>query len=91
MIPDVIPAAFKEALKEYVFRRRWAYIKTFAGPLGDHVLADLAVFCRATKSTAHTDPHMAARLDGRREVWLRIQSHLQLSEDDLWKLLGGEK
>jgi len=25
-------------------------------------------------------------LDGRREVWLRIQQHLQLSEDALWKL-----
>jgi hypothetical protein len=47
------------------------------------VLADLAKFCRANRSTFHPDPHVAARLDGRREVWLRITQHLNLSTDDL--------
>lgn len=32
---------------------------------------------------------MAGRLDGRREVFLRIQQHLQLSDDDLWSLYDG--
>lgn len=55
------------------------------------VLSDLARFCRAHSSTGHADPHIAARLDGRREVWLRIQNHLRLTDDELWQLHGGEK
>jgi hypothetical protein len=50
------------------------------------VLEDLAKFCRAHESTFHAEERVAGRLDGRREVWLRIQQHLQLSEDALWKL-----
>lgn len=53
------------------------------------VLADLARFCRAHVSTAGRDAHEAARLDGRREVWLRIQQHLNLSPETLWLLFDG--
>lgn len=74
--------------KLYLFRRRTAYVKTFDGPVAEEVLADLARFCRAHKPTFHPDPRVAAQLDGRREVWLRIQQHLQLSDDDLWRLMG---
>lgn len=80
----------KERVKDFIFSRQQAYHKIFDGPRGEIVLADLAKFCRATESTGHPDSHMAARLDGRREVFLRIQQHLQLSQDDLWKLLSGE-
>lgn len=52
------------------------------------VLKDLAKFCRAVESTFHPDPRIAAQLDGRREVFLRIQQHLQLSTEQLWALLG---
>ncbi len=52
------------------------------------VLEDLAKFCRAHESTFHEDPRLHAVLEGRREVWLRIQNHLQLSDDELWKLYG---
>jgi len=55
------------------------------------VLVDLQRFCRANTSTAHPDPYMAARLDGRREVWLRLQQHLRLDDETLWKLYGGDK
>jgi hypothetical protein len=71
--------------------RQVSYYQTF-NPNGQDtrvVLKDLAAFCRANKSTGHKDPYLAARLDGRREVWLRIQQHLQLSEDDLWRLYDG--
>lgn len=77
--------------KSFLRSRRLAYIRTFEGPVAAEVLADLAKFCRAHKSTAHADPHMAARLDGRREVWLRLQQHLQLNDEDLWKLFGDHK
>lgn len=53
------------------------------------VLADLARFCRAHISTAAPDPYVAARLDGRREVWLRVQNHLHLSPETLWLLFDG--
>ena len=68
--------------------RRTQYVRTFKNPVGRVVLKDLAKFCRAHDSTGHADPHIAARLDGRREVWLRIQHHLNLSDSELWQLYG---
>lgn len=66
--------------------RATAYKLTFNGQAADAVLRDLARFCRAHKSTYHPDPHLSAKLDGRREVWLRIANHLNLSEEQLWDL-----
>lgn len=80
-----IPNALK-----YLLGRRGAYQATFMGPRAEEVLKDLARFCRAHESTAHPDSHMAARLDGRREVWLRIQNHLRLTDDELWKLYNSK-
>lgn len=76
-----------EALMGLITRRRSAYVNTFAGPAADKVLADLAVFCRATTSTFHADPRVHAVAEGRREVWLRIQNHLHLSDEQLLELI----
>lgn len=51
------------------------------------VLADLANFCRARSSTFNPDPRLAGQLDGRREVFLRIEQHTQLSNETLWRLV----
>lgn len=51
------------------------------------VLADLARFCRANVSTFHPDQRMSDVLQGRREVWLRICEHLNLSEQELYEKL----
>ena len=75
-----------ERAKQFLFGRQTAYRAVFNGPMSDVVLVDLAKFCRANESTYHPDPRVAAQLDGRREVFLRIQQHLKLSSDDLWKL-----
>lgn len=72
----------------YLRARAHAYRVTFVGPKADEVLADLAKFCRATESTFHVDSRAHAVAEGRREVWLRIQHHLKLSDDDLWKRYG---
>jgi hypothetical protein len=72
--------------RAYLSRRRTAYVKTFTGPFGGEVLEDLAKFCRATETTFHPDPRVHAVAEGRKEVWLRIQRHLQLSDDQLWAL-----
>jgi hypothetical protein len=49
------------------------------------VLEDLGRFCRSNESTFHPDERMAAMLDGRREVWLRISDHLRLSTEELFE------
>lgn len=86
----MIPSEVYERTRRFLFGRATVYRRHFDLTNRDaaDILRDLAKFCRAHKSTAHTDTHLAARLDGRREVWLRIQNHLQLSDEDLWKLYG---
>lgn len=76
-----------EAIGNLVSRRRTAYVKVFLNnAFGQEVLEDLARFCRANESTFHADPRAHAVAEGRREVWLRIQRHLQLTDDQLWAL-----
>lgn len=50
------------------------------------VLEDLAKFCRAHESTFHPDARAHAVLEGRREVWLRIQQYLNLTLDELYSV-----
>ncbi len=71
--------------------RQQAYVRVFSlehNKFAEEVLRDLSEFCRARKSTFHEDPRMHAVLEGRREVWLRIEEHLNLSPTDLYKLKG---
>jgi hypothetical protein len=68
--------------------RQSAYRKTFENPEGRKVLADLRRFCRATVPTADVNNVQATYLlEGRREVWCRIMAHLQLTDEDVYKLL----
>lgn len=77
-----------ELARTYVTQRKASYCRVFNihGADGKAVLEDLATFCRANESTYAQDPRLADRLDGRREVWLRIQQHLQLTDEQLWSL-----
>ena len=76
-------------LDDYLRNRQQAYTDYFDSPGGKVLLADLMKFCRANESTFHPDPRVSANLDGRREVWLRIQQHLQLDVTSLLKLYSG--
>lgn len=69
--------------------RRYAYRTVFKGPLAEVVLKDLARFCRANETTFHVDARAHAVAEGRREVWLRLQHHLQLTDDQVWELYSG--
>lgn len=69
--------------------RRHAYRTTFKGPVAEVVLQDLAKFCRAHQSTFHADPRAHAVAEGRREVFLRIAHHLNLTDEQLWALYSG--
>ena len=77
--------------RAFLVGRAGSYARVFDPQTADGrvVLADLARFCRAHVSTAAADPVISARLDGRREVWLRIQQHTQLNNDTLWLLFDG--
>jgi hypothetical protein len=80
-----------ESLKVKVKDRMTAY-KLVLGPdtpSTQMILEDLANFCRAEKSCFNADPRVHAVLEGRREVWLRIQDHLKLNFERLWQKYGG--
>lgn len=77
-----------ERIRALLRRRQAAYQTLFAGPVGELVLSDLAKFCRAYTTTFHADPRVAAQLDGRREVFLRIQKYLNLTDDQVWDLIS---
>jgi hypothetical protein len=79
-----------EAARRFFLGRQQSYKQTFKGPVAEDVLRDLARFCRANASTFHEDARLHAVAEGRREVWLRIQNHLRLSPEDLWRLTSGE-
>ena len=54
------------------------------------VLGDLRRFCRAQSSTFDPDPYISARLQGRRDAWLRIAEFLNLSEAQVRQLVEVE-
>lgn len=69
-------------------RRAQDYRSVFAGPVAERVLADLAKFCRAHESTFNVDARAHAVAEGRREVWLRIQKNLHLTDEQIFALYG---
>lgn len=83
MIRDTI-ANYRKKLQGTAF----AYNRVFdkQSPFTETVLRDLAKFCRAHKSTYHVDPRAHAVLEGRREVWLKIQEYLSLTIEDIYEL-----
>ena len=75
-----------EKARRFLMRRRHNYRLTFLSPPGQEVLADLSKYCFANKSTAQPNRDLSLILQGRREVWLRIANHMNMSPDDLWRL-----
>ena len=78
-----------EKVMRFLITRKQAYQGTFnLNDFGNQmVLADLMVFCRGNESCVIPgDTHTTAVLEGRREVWLRIQNHLHLTPDQMYQL-----
>lgn len=70
--------------------RKTAYGLCFVkGAASSIALEDLNKFCRGDMPTFHADARQHARLEGRREVWLRIQQYLHLSPEELLNLYAG--
>lgn len=61
------------------------------GKSTDAVLKDLSIFCRAHQTSFHENQRMTDVLIGRQEVWLRIQTHLKLNEEELWGIYGNKQ
>lgn len=86
-----MPPTFRDMVRNVrarlLLRRRDAYRTLFGGgphgkltPAQIAVLADLKRFCHADYPTFDPDARVHALREGRREVWIRIQHHLQLSD-----------
>ena len=71
---------------DFLRLRKRAYQLAFPDAKNSEVLKDLARFCRADKSCFNPDPRLHALAEGRREVWLRIQQHLNLQPDELYDI-----
>ena len=74
---------------EFIRNRKICYQLTFEKkqPANVTVMIDLASFCRANEScVVPGDRDRTLMLEGRREVWLRIQQHLQLTPEQLFDL-----
>jgi hypothetical protein len=77
----------RDAAHELLQTRARAYARVFGHARAEDlkvVMDDLAQFCRAFESTFHDNERHAGRLDGRREVWLRIMKHTRLPHDVLF-------
>lgn len=69
-----------------------AYQIAFAdGAAGQAVLADLGRFCRADEPCWSEDARHHARLEGRREVILRITAQLKLPTEELLQRRMGDE
>lgn len=76
---------------DFIRRRKRDYQLTFKQSMsGQAVLVDLAKFCRANETCVIPDSQrMTDVLEGRREVFLRIQQHLNLSDEQLYAIFAG--
>jgi hypothetical protein len=84
-------------LFDFLKRRRITYNLAANQPAVQDMLIDLAVFCRANSSTValdkdgKVDRDLSLILEGRREVWLRIANHLNLTTKQLYALYTGQQ
>ena len=73
-----------EKLQEVLTDRQRAYLLAFKTAAGEAVLTDLAAFCRADEScVVPGDRDRTYVLEGRREVYLRIQAHINSTMEQL--------
>lgn len=90
-IGEMVGAAFKNLLRQRAIDLSLHFKRLFRPEGGSRdaeiVLAELRDFCRAETSTFSHDPYQAARLAGRREVWLRIAWLLELDPAEVRALM----
>lgn len=78
------------ATKEFLEDRKRDYLTVFSSPAGQRVLMDLTTFCRAAETfVVPGDRDRTYVLAGRLETWLRIEQHLNLTPEELFRLYAG--
>lgn len=76
-----------QATLAFLTGKKQNYQRTFGNPWGEATLADLAWFCRADETCVIPGDHdRTLLLEGRREVWLRIQEYLNYTPEQLFAL-----
>jgi hypothetical protein len=86
---SVTKAQYDKTLAELAELQQAYNICLGAGVATGMVLEDLAQFCRANQSCFDPDPRIHAVLEGRREVWLRIQEYRTAKTEDILVKLNG--
>jgi hypothetical protein len=82
---------------EFIKRRKINFQLACNQPAMQEMLIDLAKFCRAGETSVvkdklgKVDVEQTLLLEGRREVWLRIQNHLNLNTQQLYFLFTGKQ
>jgi len=76
---------------EIMQERKRVYQLAFTSPAGEMVLEDLTRFCRGDDTCWRVDPREHALLEGRREVYLRIKRHLDLTTEQLLEIYANLK
>jgi hypothetical protein len=76
----------EERKRSYLWGVRALTQKLRPTPDADMMLADLARFCRATEDTLGTTTEGTYILIGRRQVFLRLTQHLNLTPAQLFDL-----
>ena len=70
-------------------KKQVAYRAVFCHPMGIEALRDLILFCKGGESTVPEDPnapidtHRMCTLEGRRQVMLRLNRFLNLTDEEL--------
>lgn len=86
-VSSIVEAETSPRAMDVIRNRKRAYQQVFIQNIAsESVIADLARFCRASKSTFDPDPRVHALLEGRREVFQRIADHLNCTEDELYTI-----
>ena len=81
-----------ERIRDYLHGLKLSYQRTINPEDQDNreVLIDLAKFCHVSETAFDADPLTMARWNGRREVFLRIQTQRHLTDDQLWALYNNK-
>ncbi len=85
-----ITEAQAEGLLRDTAELQQAYQIAFSGPSGQLVLADMKRFCRAGSPCWDADPRIHALLEGRREVFLRVDDQINLPVEELLQRRVGD-
>jgi hypothetical protein len=79
-------------IRDFIRNKEWAFRQIFGGDNGELneaakvALADLRYFCNGTKSNFNTDALEMARMEGRREVFMRIMNYLNYDFSKVYEL-----